>query len=35
MQSNCTSCGHQDEYDIDLVESFFRALFSAWWNCRV
>jgi hypothetical protein len=29
MQSNCTSCGHQDEYDIDLVESFFRALFSA------
>ncbi len=29
MQSNCTSCGHQGEYDIDLVESFFRALFSA------
>jgi len=29
MQSNCTSCGNQDNYDIDLVESFFRALFSA------
>ena len=29
MQSNCTSCGNQDEYDIDLVESFFRSLFSA------
>ena len=29
MQSNCVSCGNQDNYDIDLVESFFRALFSA------
>jgi len=29
MQSNCTSCGNQDNYDIDLVESFFRSLFSA------
>lgn len=29
MQSNCTSCGNQDQYDIDLVESFFRSLFSA------
>ena len=29
MQSNCTSCGNQDHYDIDLVESFFRSLFSA------
>lgn len=29
MQSQCTSCGNQDDYDIDLVESFFRALFSA------
>lgn len=29
MQSNCTSCGNQDMFDIDLVESFFRALFSA------
>ena len=29
MQSNCTACGNQDNYDIDLVESFFRALFSA------
>ena len=29
MQSNCNSCGNQDNYDIDLVESFFRALFSA------
>lgn len=29
MQSNCVSCGNQDTYDIDLVESFFRALFSA------
>ncbi|MHA1816070.1 MAG: hypothetical protein ACTSX1_08700 [Candidatus Heimdallarchaeaceae archaeon] len=29
MQSQCTSCGNQDNYDIDLVESFFRALFSA------
>jgi len=28
MKSNCTSCGNQDNYDIDLVESFFRALFS-------
>lgn len=30
MQSHCTNCGSQDTYDIDLVESFFRALFSAW-----
>jgi len=29
MQSHCTSCGKPDTYDIDLVESFFRALFSA------
>jgi hypothetical protein len=30
MKSNCTSCGNQDQYDIDLVENFFRSLFSAW-----
>jgi len=29
MQSNCVSCGNKDNYDIDLVENFFRALFSA------
>jgi hypothetical protein len=29
MKSNCTSCGNQDQYDIDLVENFFRSLFSA------
>lgn len=29
MQSECTSCGNTDENDIDLVESFFRSLFSA------
>jgi len=29
MSSVCPSCSHQDIYDIDLVESFFRALFSA------
>jgi len=29
MTSGCISCGNQDNYDIDLVESFFRALFSA------
>jgi hypothetical protein len=29
MQSMCQSCGHDDVYNIDLVESFFRSLFSA------
>lgn len=29
MQSNCTSCGKEDVHDIDLVESFFRSLYSA------
>lgn len=29
MKSNCTSCGKEDQFDIDLVESFFRTLFSA------
>ena len=29
MQSNCTDCGHTDKFNIDLVESFFRSLFSA------
>jgi len=29
MSSICPSCSHDDIYDIDLVESFFRALFSA------
>ncbi len=29
MQASCTSCGNQEDFDIDLVESFFRALFSA------
>jgi hypothetical protein len=29
MMSNCTSCGNQDQFNIDLVENFFRALFSA------
>jgi len=29
MKSNCTSCGHEDVYNIDLVESFFRSLYSA------
>jgi len=29
MQSNCTSCGNEDIHTIDLVESFFRSLYSA------
>ena len=29
MQSNCTSCGHEDVHTIDLVESFFRSLYSS------
>lgn len=29
MKSNCTSCGKEDVHDIDLVESFFRSLYSA------
>lgn len=29
MKSNCTSCGHEDIHTIDLVESFFRSLYSA------
>lgn len=29
MSSSCVECGKQDIYNIDLVESFFRALFSA------
>jgi len=29
MASSCVSCGQQDTHTIDLVESFFRALFSA------
>lgn len=29
MQSNCTSCGHGEIHTIDLVESFFRSLYSA------
>jgi hypothetical protein len=29
MKSNCVSCGHEDLHIIDLVESFFRSLYSA------
>lgn len=29
MKSVCSSCGHGDVYDIELVESFFRSLYSA------
>jgi len=29
MQSNCPSCGNEDVHTIDLVESFFRSLYSA------
>jgi hypothetical protein len=29
MKSNCTSCGHEEVHTIDLVESFFRSLYSA------
>lgn len=28
MKSHCTSCGHEAVYDIDLVENFFRSLYS-------
>ena len=28
MQSSCSACGTQDIYDLDLVESFFRSLYS-------
>lgn len=29
MKTNCTSCGNEDLFNIDLVESFFRSLYSA------
>jgi len=29
MQSTCTSCGHEAVHSLDLVESFFRSLYSA------
>ncbi len=29
MQSVCSTCGHEQDYIIDLVDSFFRALYSA------
>jgi len=29
MKTNCTSCGNEDIFTIDLVESFFRSLYSA------
>lgn len=29
MKSNCTNCGNEDVHNIDLVESFFRSLYSA------
>lgn len=28
MKSGCRSCGNEDNYDIDLVENFFRAMYS-------
>lgn len=28
MKSYCPKCSHEDTYDLDLVESFFRALYS-------
>jgi hypothetical protein len=29
MKTTCTSCGNEDIHDLDLVESFFRSLYSA------
>jgi hypothetical protein len=29
MKANCTSCGNEDIHNLDLVESFFRSLYSA------
>jgi hypothetical protein len=29
MQSSCANCGNEDVHNIDLVESFFRSLYSA------
>jgi hypothetical protein len=29
MKANCTSCGNEDVHTLDLVESFFRSLYSA------
>jgi len=29
MKSYCSSCGKEDEFDIDLVDSFFRSLYEA------
>jgi len=29
MKSYCPQCSHEDNYDIDLVENFFRSLYSA------
>ena len=29
MKNYCTSCGHEDIFDIDLVENFFRSLYAA------
>jgi hypothetical protein len=32
MKAHCPSCSEEDVYNIDLVESFFRSMYSAWWN---
>ena len=29
MKNYCPSCGHEDIFDIDLVENFFRSLYAA------
>jgi hypothetical protein len=29
MKSYCSSCGNEDNFDIDLVDSFFRSLYEA------
>jgi hypothetical protein len=35
MKSYCPKCSYEDNYDIDLVESFFRALYSTWWDNKI
>jgi hypothetical protein len=32
MKSFCPSCSKEDIYNIELVENFFRSLYSAWGN---
>jgi hypothetical protein len=32
MRSTCVHCQNQEEVDIDLVQNFFRMVYSIWYN---